>query len=95
MPANEVPVPVPVPVPPWDTHYRTEQEIWKRKGNDHGKLVKVLAEMAKDYLTVQASSVASERAFSSGADLVTPDRCSLAGKTIERTQFLKFNLFRE
>jgi hypothetical protein len=31
-----------------------------------------LAAMAKDYLTVQASSVPSERAFSSGTDLVTP-----------------------
>jgi hypothetical protein len=48
--------------------------------------------MAKDYLTAQASSVSAERAFSSGTDLVTPDRCSLGGKTIEMTQFLKFNL---
>jgi len=52
----------------------------------------VMAAMAKDYLTVQASSVASERAFSSGTDLVTSDRCSLGGRTIEMTQFLKFNL---
>jgi hypothetical protein len=52
----------------------------------------ILAAMAKDYLTVQASSVSSERAFSSGADLVTADRCSLSGKTIEMTQFLKFNI---
>ena len=48
--------------------------------------------MAKDYLTVQASSVSAERAFSSGRDLVSDDRCSLAGKTVEMTQFLKFNL---
>jgi hypothetical protein len=52
----------------------------------------ILAAMAKDYLTVQASSVSSERAFSSGTDLVTADRCRLPGKTIEITQFLKFNL---
>jgi hypothetical protein len=52
----------------------------------------ILAAMAKDYLTVQASSVPSERAFSSGTDLVTADRCSLTGKTIEMTQFLKINL---
>ena len=45
--------------------------------------------MARDYLTVQASSVASERAFSSGTDLVTAGRCSLGGDTIEKTQFLK------
>jgi hypothetical protein len=48
--------------------------------------------MAKDYLTLQASSVPSERAFSSGTDLVTADRCSLGGKVIEKTQFLKFDL---
>jgi hypothetical protein len=51
-----------------------------------------LAAMAKDYLTVQASSVPFERAFSSGVDLVTPDRCSLTGETIEQAQFLKFHL---
>jgi hypothetical protein len=42
--------------------------------------------------TVQASSVPSERAFSTGVDLVTPDRCSLTGETIEKAQFLKFHL---
>jgi hypothetical protein len=52
----------------------------------------VLSAMAKDYLTIQASSVASERAFSSGTDLVTADRCSLGGDTIEKTQFLKYVL---
>jgi hAT family C-terminal dimerisation region len=52
----------------------------------------ILSAMAKDYLTVQASSVASERAFSSGTDLVTADRCSLGGDTIEMTQFLKYVL---
>ena len=52
----------------------------------------VLSSMAKDYLTVQASSVPAERAFSSGTDLITADRCSLAGKTIEMAQFLKFSL---
>lgn len=51
-----------------------------------------LAAMAKDYLTVQASSVPSERAFSSGTDLVTPNRCSMGGNAIEMTQFLKFVL---
>jgi len=52
----------------------------------------ILSAMAKDYLTVQASSVSAERTFSSGTDLVTPDRCSLGGKVIEMAQFLKFNL---
>ena len=52
----------------------------------------ILSAMAKDYLTIQASSVPSERAFSSGTDLVTADRCSLSGKTIEKAQFLKYAL---
>jgi hAT family C-terminal dimerisation region len=53
----------------------------------------ILSAMAKDYLTVQASSVASERAFSSGTDLVTADRCSLGADTIEMTQFLKYFIY--
>jgi hAT family C-terminal dimerisation region len=52
----------------------------------------ILARMARDYLSLQASSVPAERAFSSGVDLITPNRCSLGGKTVEMTQFLKFNL---
>jgi hypothetical protein len=32
-----------------------------------------LSAMAKDYLTVQGSSVSAERAFSSGIDLVTAE----------------------
>ncbi len=63
-------------------------EFWKVNAFNYP----ILSAMAKDYLSVQASSVPSERAFSSGVDLVTPDRCSLNGDTIEMTQFLKFNL---
>ena len=62
--------------------------FWKSKKYEYP----ILSAMAKDYLTVQASSVPAERAFSSGVDLVTPARCSLSGKTIEMTQFLKFNI---
>jgi len=61
---------------------------WKAKAFDYP----ILSAMAKDYLTVQASSVPAERAFSSGVDLVTANRCSLSGRTIEMTQFLKFVL---
>ncbi len=63
-------------------------QFWKA----HAFNYPILSAMAKDYLTVQASSVPAERAFSSGVDLVTSDRCRLAGKTIEMTQFLKFAL---
>ena len=45
-------------------------EFWKAKSFDYP----ILSAMAKDYLTVQASSVPAERAFSSGTDLVTADR---------------------
>jgi len=62
--------------------------FWKSKEFDYP----ILSAMAKDYLTVQASSVPAERAFSSGTDLVTPARCSMSGKTIEMTQFLKSNI---
>jgi hypothetical protein len=63
-------------------------EFWKA----HQFNYPILLAMARDHLTVQASSVSAERAFSSGTDLVTADRCSLRGNTIEMTQFLKFNL---
>jgi hypothetical protein len=63
-------------------------QFWKTNALNYP----ILSAMAKDYLTVQASSVPAERAFSSGTDLVTADRCRLSGKTIEMTQFLKFVL---
>lgn len=62
--------------------------FWKA----HSASYPILSVMAKDYLTVQASSVSAERAFSSGVDLVTPNRTRLSGKTIEMTQFLKHHL---
>jgi hypothetical protein len=40
-----------------------------------------IAAVAKDYLTVQASSVPSEPAFSSGTDLVTPNRADTSYST--------------
>ena len=50
------------------------------------------------YKTFLASSVPAERAFSShspsGTDLVTADRFSLAGKTIEMTQFLEIRFIK-
>jgi hypothetical protein len=49
-----------------------------------------LAKVAKDYFSIQASSGPSERVFSSGADLVTSDRCRLSGKILEKIQFLKY-----
>jgi len=46
--------------------------------------------MAKDYLAVQASSVACEEIFSCGVALVTADRSSLAPTTISKATCLKY-----
>ena len=45
--------------------------------------------MARDYLAIQASSVASERAFSAGENIITGTRCHLALKTIRAVQCLR------
>ena len=63
-------------------------EFWKAHSADYP----ILSAMTKDYMTIQASSVPPERAFSTGTNLVTADRCSLGGETVEKPQFLKFNL---
>jgi hypothetical protein len=56
------------------------------------KVYPVLSVMVKDYFGIQASSVSAERLFSSGGDLVTPNRCRLSGQTVERVQFLKYSI---
>lgn len=48
-----------------------------------------LSKMARDYLAVQSGSVAVERDFSGGVDLVTPTRCSLKQQTIRACMCLK------
>ncbi|CAB4375273.1 unnamed protein product [Rhizophagus irregularis] len=48
-----------------------------------------LANMAKDYLGVPATSAPSERIFSSAADVITYDRASLAPKTVRSVMCLK------
>jgi hypothetical protein len=45
--------------------------------------------MARDYLAIQASSVASERAFSSDGNMITDTRCRLVPKTIRVAQCLR------
>ena len=48
-----------------------------------------LARIAKDYLAIQGSSTASERAFSSGGITATPRRNSLHPETFGALQILK------
>ncbi|CAG8555608.1 10710_t:CDS:2 [Ambispora gerdemannii] len=48
-----------------------------------------LAHMARDYLVITASSVASERAFSAGGSMITNKRSSLMPKTIRAAQCLQ------
>lgn len=62
--------------------------FWK----DRARRYPILSAMAKDYLTVQASSVPSERAFSSAGNLVTSKRGRLKGETIRMVEFLKAHI---
>lgn len=48
-----------------------------------------LSKMARDFLAIQATSVAVERDNSAGADLVTANRCALKANTIQATMCLK------
>ncbi|CAB5388098.1 unnamed protein product [Rhizophagus irregularis] len=48
-----------------------------------------LANMAKDYLGVPATSASSERIFSSAANVITYDRASLAPETVRSVMYLK------
>jgi hypothetical protein len=45
----------------------------------------ILSKMARDYLSIQPSSVASERAFSRAGLTVTNDRANLNEKTVAAT----------
>jgi hypothetical protein len=49
----------------------------------------ILARMARDYLAIQSSSVASERAFSSAKQTCTDNRSRLSDQSMQATQCLK------
>mgnify|MGYP000948364819 CR=1 FL=1 len=49
----------------------------------------ILSRMARDYLGIQSSSVASERAFSGARQTCTDNRASLGTGTVRATQCLK------
>lgn len=48
-----------------------------------------LRAMARDYLAIQSSSVAVERDFSMGVDLVTATRCRMLPETVRACMCLK------
>jgi hypothetical protein len=58
---------------------------WKRHADEYPRLARI----ARDYLAIPATSVPSERAFSSGANLISDKRCSLDEKTIQACLCLK------
>jgi hypothetical protein len=58
---------------------------WKH----HAEAYPCLARIARDYLAIPATSVPSERAFSSGSNLIGDQRWSLEDNTIEACLCLK------
>lgn len=60
---------------------------WK----EHQLNYPLLSNLAKYYLCVPASSVASERVFSTAGDLVTAQRSCLSGGQVDKLIFLKKN----
>lgn len=60
------------------------------KDNEH--LYPNLSKLSKQYLAVQATSVASERVFSTAGDIVTAQRAVLSTENVDMLIFLKKNL---
>ena len=55
----------------------------------HSKTYPHLSKMARDYLSIPATSTSSERLFSSGKHLITDSRNLLSAETIQACQCLK------
>lgn len=51
-----------------------------------------VSRLSKHYLSVQATSVASERVFSTAGDIVTAQRAALSPENVDILIFLKKNL---
>ena len=62
-------------------------EFWKSKQNAYPQLLK----LSLEYFSIQASSAAVERLFSTGGKIFRPDRCRLKFKTFQRLMMIKCN----
>lgn len=62
-------------------------EWWREQQSNYP----LLSSLAKYYLCVPASSVASKRVFSTAGDLVTAQRSCLSGEQVDKLIFLKKN----
>lgn len=60
-------------------------EVWGANHHKNSSLLK----LAKKYLTVMATSVASERAFSISGDIVSSQRICLSGEKVDKLIFLR------
>lgn len=66
-------------------------EWWKFNQRD----LPLLATLAKRYLSIPATSVASERVFSTAGDVVTAQRSLLEPEHVDQLIFMKKNLKKE
>ncbi|XP_076660811.1 E3 SUMO-protein ligase ZBED1-like [Halictus rubicundus] len=62
-------------------------EWWK----SHEQKMPIIAQLAKKYLCIPATSVASERVFSAAGNIVTPSRNCLANENVTTNTFLHQN----
>ena len=69
------------------THESSETVVhwWKA----HHKTYTLLAKLAKVYLGIPATSVPSERGFSTAGDIVTAQRSALNAENVDKLIFLK------
>ena len=66
-------------------------EFWKIKASSMKKVDRAAAKLAEIYLTPPPTSVDVERLFSTGGDIITPERNRLSPETASKVLFLKEN----